>query len=414
MQQSAQTRSPAFAATFVIGALVGASVAAVLIVRERGVAAANARLATAEQRNATEVAELSGENTMLDAQNRELADRVADLEFMVGHASARMKTERDEIPGYDFEQFLSRNPAARRYFPYLLDAIERYDHIWAVDPMFALAILKQESDFGRHLVSHAGALGDAQFIASTGRRYGLQAREPYTWVAGRQNFRRAAEERREARYIRNQFLVDVATELEGPPAEVRARLLKNVERHVADLHAYYQRLQSASEMQREGYAAYREYKREVNRVLAHARELEREVRARQQREDRLRRASGIQTRKSREERDFEVALVVNDYLAGVDERLSPMLLTDALVHHLADLHREFHGDRRLVASRYNASRRAMEAAVASIGGGVGIPLLDETQNYVNRVVAYHAFFAVDGGIIDNNLGITADTRFASR
>ena len=46
------------------------------------------------------------------------------------------------------------------------------------DPDIALAILKQESDFGRYVVSKAGALGDAQFIESTGRRYGLRAQEP--------------------------------------------------------------------------------------------------------------------------------------------------------------------------------------------------------------------------------------------
>ena len=408
MHRTTQTSRPLFLFLFVAGAAAGALV--VTATQPDVDPSARDQLAELETRHAVEIAELSRENLALAEQYRGLEDRVADLEFMVGHASVR---NRAEAPEYDFERFLRRNPQAQKYFPYLLDAVARYDHIWAVDPMFALAILKQESDFGRHLVSHAGALGDAQFIASTGRRYGLEAREPYSWTSGRRSFSRAASERREARAIRDRFLASVAPDLDGPGHEVRARLKLSVERHVGDLHAYYQRLAVAEDLQRRGYEAYREYRREIDMVLAHARELERDVRARQRREAELIRVSGIRAPKSREELDVEVRLIVNDYLASVDERLSPMLLTDALVHHLADLHQEFHGDRRLVASRYNASRRAMEAAVASIGGGVGIPLLDETQDYVNRVVAYHAFFAVDGGVFDQS-GVNCCTRYAIR
>jgi len=412
MQRSMQTRWPLFLVIFALGAAAGVAVATLLVVRDHGVRTANERLVAAQMHHAVEIAELNEENTALGERNRSLEERIADLEFMVGHASVRVRKADPAPAPYDFERFLRRNPQANKYFPYLLDAVARYQNVWAVDPMFALAILKQESDFGRHLVSYAGALGDAQFIASTGRRYGLDAREPYSWIVGRRNFAQAASKRREARAIRDRFLANVATELDGPASEVRARLKLNVERHAADLHAYYRRLATAGELQRQGHEAYEEYKREIELVLVQAKKIERDVRARQRREAELIRITGIRAPKSRAERDVEVRLIVNDHLASVDARLSPMLLTDALVHHLADLHKEFHGDRRLVASRYNASRRAMEAAVASIGG-VGIPLLDETQDYVNRVVAYHAYFAVDGGI-DSNLGINCCTHYASR
>jgi hypothetical protein len=393
----------------VFGVGLGAGVVVSTMVNDRGAREAGVRLARAEARHAAEVEELGRGNRELVEINGQLGDRIADLEFMVGHAEARAR-EVDELPDYDFERFLRRNPEARKYFPYLTDAVERYDPIWPVDPMFALAILKQESNFGRHVVSRAGALGDAQFIASTGRRYGLDAREPYSWVAGRRRFSEAAAVRRDARILRDRFLANVEPDLEGPAHEVRARLKLAMERRVGDLHGYYERLARAEALQREGEEAFQEYQREIDMALDEARRIEREVRARQSREAELIRVTGIRSSKSREERDVEVQLIVNDFLAGVDARLSPMLLTHALVHHLADLHEEFHGDRRLVASRYNASRRSMEAAVASIGGGVGIPLLDETQDYVNRVVTYHAFFAMDGGVFNRVRG----TQLAAR
>jgi hypothetical protein len=133
-----------------------------------------------------------------------------------------------------------------------------------------------------------------------------------------------------------------------------------------------------------------------------------------QREDALIRVSGVRPERTQVERDVDVQLAVNDALAQIDPRLSPMLFTDALVHHLADLFREFKGDERLVAARYNASRRAMEAAVAGVGGGVGIPLLDETQDYVNRVFVLRAYFAVDGGVVPDTLDLSCCARFARR
>ena len=107
-------------------------------------------------------------------------------------------------------------------------------------------------------------------------------------------------------------------------------------------------------------------------------------------------------------------LAVNDYLARVDPRLAPIYFVDALVHHLADLFREFKGDRRLVASRYNASRRAMEAAVERVGGGVGIPLIDETQDYVNKIIAHHAFLASDAGVTAVRTKSSCCVRLAAR
>ena len=151
----------------------------------------------------------------------------------------------------------------------------------------------------------------------------------------------------------------------------------------------------------------------LDSALRYAEELDREIRERQRREVALLEASGLRYPKTHDELDVERRLIVNDYLAQVDPRLSTMLAIDALVHHLTDLFREFKGDERLVAARYNASRQSMEAAVRDLGG-VGIPRFSETQNYVNRVHVLHSLLAVDAGVSPDNLSWRRRSVLASR
>ncbi|OGQ87685.1 MAG: hypothetical protein A2289_24535 [Deltaproteobacteria bacterium RIFOXYA12_FULL_58_15] len=361
-----------------------------------------------------EVTALGHENTELQNHLHALEDENADLVFMLGHATLQLKSAQQETPSYDFERFLRYNPEARKYMPYLSNAIDKYEDTWPVDPMFALAIMKQESNFGEHIVSKAGALGDAQFIEATGRRYGLHSNEPWSWKNERQKFVQAGNKRRLARESRDRFLDKIGIGLDvntGRPEKGR-HLAMNFERNVAHLIDYFDLLREASQLEAEGDQAYRVYRNEIYMALDHARDLEQETRQRLQREETLMSVSGVGAPRTPAQRETAVQLVVNDYLNQVDPRLSPMMVTDALVHHLADLFQEFKGDKRLVASRYNASRRAMEASVASVGGGVGIPLIYETQNYVNRVVALQAFFAMDAGILDDTLRVSRS--YASR
>jgi soluble lytic murein transglycosylase-like protein len=358
-----------------------------------------ARLAWLE----AEVTRLTDENYAIKVANAEGLERERDLQFMVAHATLRLRDlERTPAP-YDFDKFVERNPETRKYFPYLQDAVRKYEKIWPVDPTFALAIMQQESEFGRFTVSKAGALGDAQFIESTANLYGMGVREPITWKNGRQYYRDAANRRRQARDERDRFMRDIfrgATEQTDPTA-LRALLTKNFPEMLPALVRFREQNAEADLLDQKGNAAYTEYKSQIDQALAHAKNLEASVRLRQEREERLITVSGLRPKKTRAEKDAEVALIVNDYLAGVDPRLAPILYTDALVHHLADLFAEFKGDRRLVAARYNASRGAMEAAVARLGGGVGIPLLDETQDYVNKVVVRNAFLAADAGVLEH-------------
>lgn len=373
-------------------------------------------MAELEQEHEAEIATLSAENQALAERNRELGAEIADVEFLVAHATLELRDARGAPPDYDMERFLRHNPEARKYFPYLTDAVKRYEEIWPVDPMFALAILKQESDFGRFVVSKAGALGDAQFIESTARHYGLDVREPWTWKNGRRSYNLAAQARKAARQARDEFLRGMERGLEPEASERsnREQLTRSFGRFAGELARYYDLMEQASRLTAEADEAFREYEAEIDRGIEYAREVERRERARVQREDALIRVSGVRPERTQAERDVDVQLAVNDALAQIDPRLSPMLFTDALVHHLAELFYEFKGDERLVAARYNASRRAMEAAVAGVGGGVGIPLLDETQDYVNRVFVLRAYFAVDGGVVPETLDLSCCARFARR
>ncbi|MBI5511654.1 MAG: transglycosylase SLT domain-containing protein [Deltaproteobacteria bacterium] len=346
----------------------------------------------------------------------ELSARATDSEFLAGQASLRVREVRALPPAYDLARFLRRNPEAEKYFPYLLDAIAKYARIWPVDPMFALAVLKQESDFGRHVVSPAGALGDAQFIATTARAYGLKVVEPPAWQAGRSAFRLAAEKRRLARLARDRFLEEVrdarAKGSRGDGARAAAPLASTVQSS-ADLVRYAALMDEVDELNLRGRQAMAAYVADINQALRHARELASEVRARQQREDALLKISALRPRRTADEEETDVRLAVNDYLAQVDPRLSPMLFVDAMVHHLADLFQEFNGDPRLVAARYNASRDAMQDAVEDLGG-VGIPLIYETQQYVNRVVALQVYFALDAGVVGDTLQLSCCSSYAAR
>ncbi|MFC1610793.1 transglycosylase SLT domain-containing protein [Myxococcota bacterium] len=374
------------------------------------------RLSEQEGLHRLEIGTLSEENVTLAAEAQRLDEEIADLEFLGAHATLLLKQGRGDPPDYDLERFLRKNPEAGIYFPYLLFAIEKHERKWPVDPMFALAILKQESDFGRHIVSKAGALGDAQFIESTARRYGLAVQEPWTWKKGRRSYRLAGEKRRAARELRNRILASVGLSFDSKaPARVkREQVRRRMANRLRELVEYYDLMADSERLDAVANDAYREYRREITKAVAHAHNVGKQARERLLREDDLARRSGVRRPRTLQEREAEVQLIINDELAQIDPRLSPMLFTEALVHHLADLFWEFKGDRRLVAARYNASRRAMEAAVAPLGGGVGIPLIYETQNYVNRVFTLQSFFAVDAGVLNNNLGIGCCSQYTGR
>ena len=361
-----------------------------------------------------ELSSLSDYTAQLQSDHQEIQEEMADMRFMMGHTSLQLSRALGEFPTYDIDTFLQRNPRAKKYFPYLLNAVNKYREKWPVDPMFALAILKQETDFGRFIVSKAGALGDAQFIESTARRYGLDVQEPGDWKRGRQYYSRARESWSSARNERNRFLAHMAPYLSPETRASRDQARHAFDRYVDELRGYYRFNQVAQHHYATAEEAFEIYSRTIDAAVRKVEAIERETRHRLRREADLLEASGLRYPKTLDEIDTEVRLVINDHLAQVDPRLSPILAVDALVRHLADLFYEFKGDERLVAARYNASRQSMEAAVADLGG-VGIPRFSETQDYVNRVHVLQALLAMDAGVvIDPLMSCCTEARVASR
>ncbi|MEK7703682.1 MAG: transglycosylase SLT domain-containing protein, partial [Myxococcota bacterium] len=242
-----------------------------------GASPAGQRLRQQGEQHAQEIAALSQENLAWQERAQALEERVADVEFLAAHAAGLLRGSLSTPPAYDATLFLRRNPEAQRYFPYLLDAAKKYEDIWPVDPMFAVAILKQESDFGRSIVSRAGALGDAQFIASTAARYGLRVTEPVAWQRGRESFRDAEGKRRAAREVRELYLREMrqgVTSTQGK-ADVRNRLTANAARHADRLAQYYTLLDEAERLEASGNEAYEVYKNGIERALERAQTYER-------------------------------------------------------------------------------------------------------------------------------------------
>ncbi len=417
-------------ATIGVSALLGGAISEFVISRSeveqmlsKQISSLEQKLTHQETQYEKDIAELSAANEGVQATYFELNDeiemldeKVTDQRFLLSHAALQIIKAKGEQPEYDWDRFLRRTPEARKYFPYLLDAVEKYKDTWPVDPMFALAILKQESRFGRHIVSKAGALGDAQFIESTWNYVSrARAREPYTWKSGRRQYSIARDLRSDARVARDAFLGRMLrrVDLTSSSHEVKEQLMSNFNSNAWRLESHYRLLADAEDRVARGDEAFEIYKQEIKQAMSRVPEIEREARARQRAEDEMIYLSGVRPLKTDDEKKLEVDLAVNHHIMQIDPRLSPMLFTDALVKHLAELFLHFNGDERFVASRYNASMEALRRSVRSVGG-VGIPLLDETQNYVNMVYVYRAMFAYDAGVTDKTFGMTCCSRYAER
>ncbi|MFH1064584.1 MAG: transglycosylase SLT domain-containing protein [Candidatus Woesearchaeota archaeon] len=376
-----------------------------------------------QKEHTQEIAELSAVNAGAQSWYFELEDevqmldeKVTDQKFLLAHAVLQIIKAKGEQPEYDWDRFLRRQPEARKYFPYLIDAVKKYKDIWPVDPMFALAILKQESRFGTRIVSDAGALGDAQFIESTWNDVSrVRASEPYTWKAGRRQYAIAKSLRDDAKEVRDVFIGRMVRglDLTLPSSKVKEQLATNFNSNSWRLESYYHMLDDAEKRKAEGDEAFKIYSDEITLALSQVPKVEKEVRARQKIEAETIYITEVRPQKTDEEKRLEVDLAVNHYLMQIDPRLSPMLFTDALVKHLAELFFKFNGDERFVASRYNASMEALRRSVRSVGG-IGIPLIDQTQDYVNMVYVYRAMLAYDAGITDKTFQITCCSNYAER
>ncbi len=343
------------------------------------------------KRHAQEIEMLTQENASLkhniscldDQVNRHSVD-IIECESRADDAQSKLKESLCTESSYDFEQFLRSNPDARKYFPYILESVERYAEIWPVDPMFTLAIIWQESRFGKVIVSPAGALGDAQFIESTGQRYGLRTNEPYSWKIGRQNLWKARDKWKASSEIRGTLLSKLERMIgqDSTPDKIRDDVRNFISSNSADIEKYFYLIAEAEVFERNLNAAHAEYTNYIDLASKQVPQRIREIEQRQAYEERVARATKMQI-KTKEQKEREKQILLDQYLSEVDERLSVIMTIDAAVHHHADLLKKYNGDFRIAAAGYNASPTALQNA--GNNGTHGIPFIGETVNYVNQV-----------------------------
>jgi len=73
----------------------------------------------------------------------------------------------------DYGNLIESEPEVEPYLPIVRNSVHRYRHIYPVDPLLVLALIKHESNFQERALSPMGAAGLMQFIPSTARSIGL-------------------------------------------------------------------------------------------------------------------------------------------------------------------------------------------------------------------------------------------------
>ncbi len=65
-------------------------------------------------------------------------------------------------------------PKAWKYIPYVVDACEKYKHIYPTDPYFVLSLIREESDYYQFAISKVGAAGPMQIMPYSALKMGFK------------------------------------------------------------------------------------------------------------------------------------------------------------------------------------------------------------------------------------------------
>lgn len=223
---------------------------------------------------------------------------------------------------YDhLEAIASEYPEVLRYIPLVVDAAEKHKGTFCVDPVLFLGLIKQESDFGKHLISPVGAAGPVQFMPATARDLGLKVYlpEPNYLAEAAQLNRRASQEMSEA-----------------------IKLFRDAQwkRAVRPL----KRSRKARAKARQLFGRYRKELEDLTNGRSDAQ------------------------------------------LRDIDERFVDSIAVEKAVAHLAGLLRSREGDVREALSAYNAG-------LGRVREWDGIPCIEETVVFQNRIVNFYRYWA---------------------
>jgi len=329
--------------------------------------------------------------TELEIRNKNLEQAISEVDATAEDAKTKLREATCKQPEYDYERFIRLHPEAAKYFPYILEATERHKKTWPVDPLFILAIVKQETDFGKAVVSNAGALGDFQFIESTARRYGLPVNEPASWKKARTKQYNAVQKLKEAAEIRSRLdqMLEKSIDFTLTQQDIRRDIKTFMDAHTTEILRYNTLRHEARTLQEDFNKDFIEYKTVVKEAMDRANAKANMVMELDRYEDMLYRTIGTAPRtKAQRERDKRRAYDQEVYT--FDPRLALEPAINACVKHAADLQKQFNGDYRKTATAYNAGVNRMLDAGGN--GEHGIPFIYETVNYINQVMTNFSLF----------------------
>jgi len=211
-------------------------------------------------------------------------------------------------------------------------SIQKYGNIYPLDAFFVLSIIKAESDFGKYEVSSSGAAGLAQLMPLTATEMGMKVFFPYYYQIAIDERKMAAEYYRKA---------------EAAASKISFKNLSGENERLSFQIKLYREIGTWHEDQ--ANSLFRHYEEELLSMV---------------------------DGKTDEE------------LMHIDQRFIVPLAIDACVKILANNAGKLNGDKREIASSYNAGL----GAVISSGG---IPFINQTVVFQNRVMRFYRKYLND-------------------
>jgi len=213
-----------------------------------------------------------------------------------------------------------------QYLNEITATTKKYEHIYPIDPLFVLAVIKAESGFYRWAISSRGAAGPAQLMPQVAKDLGMRVYLPPWYEKALKRIRLA----------------------EAHSKEARKRLAK-----ISYKKSLEENKRLAMEAVQDLILADR-YRQEANEIF--------------------KRYKTTLLKKVRGKDDRE--------LTGIDERFIVSKAINACIMLLTESAKSLGRDWRVLASAYNAGlTRVMEAG--------GIPFLEETVVFQNRVMNFY-------------------------
>jgi len=221
----------------------------------------------------------------------------------------------------------------KRFLELIKMSVEKYKDISSLDPLFVLALIKAESNFGKYEISSSGAAGPAQLMPFTAEEMGMKVFFPYYYQIALDEREMAAKY-----YARAKEAASKISFKNSPEENERLAYQVKLYREIGSWH------------EAQAKSLFQRYKEEL-------------------------------LSKVKDKTDEE--------LMEIDQRFIVPLAIDVCVRILANNARKLNGDNRELASSYNAGL----SAVISSGG---IPFINQTVTFQNRVMRFYREYLKDG------------------